>query len=110
MLEDKKKRPNECKAFECGWKSGIGDEDQRPDLSGFMIYATIVPNFGQQIIAVEAEADAFQVEDVKTELMNIARGLNTVILMDFRNGRVDAIGPLDQLKKHQEIHAQHQDN
>ena len=104
------KRPKECKSIRCGWLDGVGDEDQRPDKSGFMLYSTLVPNFGVQVIAVQSAPNTFQSEDVKIELMNIARQLNKVILMDFRNGRIDAIGPLDKLKEHQEIHAQHKNS
>lgn len=31
------KRPHECRAFLCGWLLGWGEEDDRPDKSGFIV-------------------------------------------------------------------------
>ena len=31
------KRPHMCKQYECAWKKGVGDLNDRPDISGVMI-------------------------------------------------------------------------
>ena len=42
-------RPNVCKGFQCGWLVGLGEEQDRPDKSGFIMNYTIpLPHRGAQ--------------------------------------------------------------
>lgn len=80
-------RPFICSKFECSWKRGFGEEEDRPDLNGLML-STNEMNGGKYIFAIEVKPQGLD-SGKNMVLQMISKSDFPVIVADYGQGYPD---------------------
>lgn len=94
-------RPDSCRRFDCLWRLGFARDDDRPDRLG-VIFDITPPDRDsglQAVMAFEARPGAFAEHKVRYQLERHAKR-HLVLLM--HPGKIEALGPRDQLARWQQ--------
>ena len=87
-------RPKTCREFTCSWLQGYGDEKDRPNESGILVYEQNINN-GHWIIFIETEEGAiFKSKSIVEDIINKRNTAGIVV----KYGSKDFIGDLTIVK------------
>jgi len=77
-------RPNECRKYRCAWAMGLGEEEDRPDLSGVLVDPRKGPR-GYSLYAIEVEEETLDaLPSIRLALKRISEDSElTVCLLDL---------------------------
>jgi len=89
------RRPDVCRGFDCAWKQGLGDEDDRPDILGVMWQTVTLPDGRPGLGVVEARPGALESPRVRRQLERFeARKPGRIIIRRAHETRFAAVGVL----------------
>jgi hypothetical protein len=100
----KPEKPKVCDKFKCGWLSGMGDENDRPDKSGVFLHIDTF-NGGTWIFVMESWKDA-HLTTGKNIIIEIANKIKLpIIVSDFESKPGEDFGDYVILRKELESKA-----
>jgi len=87
-------RPKTCRDFNCSWLQGYGDEKDRPNKNGILVYEQNINN-GHWVIFLETKKDAiFNSKSIVEDILNKRNTAGIVV----KYGSKDFIGDLTVVK------------
>jgi len=79
-------RPEECNAYSCGWKVGIGTSAHRPDRFG-VVFSIENTAFGPTLIGLETRPGRGESPEVVQFARSIVRGKDVALIMGGKDWR-----------------------
>lgn len=65
-------RPEECRHFECLWRAGWGQDEDRPDKIGFFLFLQGDTKFGDLVCASPSDTNSMAPPEVMNRLSHVA--------------------------------------